>query len=217
MGYSEGIARICCGSVILVECLFWIFSYERHQLFYSIPITAIFQRSFNNTQASIFLINSSIYFFILLQLIILISSIFFIIGYKTKLSNFLLWIFISSQQVRFSVCTDGGDTLLKLFLFWGLFCDWDKKLSVDAAIVRVNSLKNSTPRISGFWGIFNLSNVSYYCMMLQLIIVHLAFVIHLRKASTFFDGTAISILQFCDFFPCFGGKPLISDTDLFFT
>jgi len=55
----------------------------------------------------------------------------FTIGYKTRLSNLLLWILTLSFQNRNLYILQAGDDLLRLLLFWGLFLPWHQYFCID--------------------------------------------------------------------------------------
>lgn len=60
-----------------------------------------------------------------------IFAILFLFGYKTKLSNLMLWLLTLSFQNRNLFILQAGDDLLRLILFWGLFLPWQYHFSLD--------------------------------------------------------------------------------------
>ena len=58
-------------------------------------------------------------------------AITFLLGYKTRWSNLLLWILTLSFQNRNLYILQGGDDLLRLLLFWGLFLPWHQNFCLD--------------------------------------------------------------------------------------
>jgi hypothetical protein len=61
-----------------------------------------------------------------------VFAFFLLLGYKTKLSTFIVWIFTISLHNRNIYILQSGDDLLRLTLFWGLFLPWDAYYSVDS-------------------------------------------------------------------------------------
>ncbi|HEX3903552.1 MAG TPA: HTTM domain-containing protein [Polyangia bacterium] len=61
-----------------------------------------------------------------------VVAIALLVGHRTRLANLLCWIFMLSIQDRNLAITDGGDTVLRMWLFWGLWCDLGAGHSVDA-------------------------------------------------------------------------------------
>lgn len=69
------------------------------------------------------------------QLFFFLVAIFFavtlLIGYKTRLSALISWLFLISLQSRNPVILQGGDIVLRLLLFWGLFLPLGSAFSID--------------------------------------------------------------------------------------
>ncbi|MDG0978414.1 MAG: hypothetical protein P8O79_01680 [Halieaceae bacterium] len=57
-------------------------------------------------------------------------------GARTRWMSFLAFVLVVSLHNRNPVLLQGGDNLLVLLLFWGLFLPWGERLSVDAAMTR---------------------------------------------------------------------------------
>ncbi|QDA61229.1 HTTM domain-containing protein [Hymenobacter jejuensis] len=55
-----------------------------------------------------------------------------LVGYKTRLSTILAWIMLVSVQNRNVLIGQGGDDLLRMLLFWGIFLPWGRVYSVDS-------------------------------------------------------------------------------------
>ena len=61
-----------------------------------------------------------------------IVYLFLLMGYKTRLFTFLSWLLLTSLQNRNTLILQGGDDLLRLILFWGIFLPWGNFYSVDS-------------------------------------------------------------------------------------
>jgi predicted DCC family thiol-disulfide oxidoreductase YuxK len=57
-----------------------------------------------------------------------------LVGYRTRLATILSWLLALSLQARNPALMQGGDMLLYLLLFWGIFLPLDARFSVDAAL-----------------------------------------------------------------------------------
>jgi hypothetical protein len=57
---------------------------------------------------------------------------FLVLGFKTKLSTLLVWLFTISLHNRNIYIQQSGDDLLRLVLFWGLFLKWGNCYSLDS-------------------------------------------------------------------------------------
>jgi hypothetical protein len=61
----------------------------------------------------------------------IISSIFLMLGYKTRLANIMTWVFLISIQNRNPIINYGADQLLACTLFFGIFLPWGSRFSLD--------------------------------------------------------------------------------------
>ena len=57
-----------------------------------------------------------------------------LVGYRTRIATVVSWILLLSLQSRNPGVMQGGDMLLYLLLFWGIFLPLDARFSVDAAL-----------------------------------------------------------------------------------
>ncbi|RYZ20865.1 MAG: hypothetical protein EOP49_47350, partial [Sphingobacteriales bacterium] len=60
------------------------------------------------------------------------SALALAFGWRTKLASFLSWILILSLHNRNPFVLQGGDDLLRIMLFYGMFLPWGKRWSADA-------------------------------------------------------------------------------------
>lgn len=68
-------------------------------------------------------------------LFFLIAAVFavcLLVGYKTRYVSFLSWAFLLSLQNRNTMILQGGDDLVRMLLFWGIFLPWGAYYSLDA-------------------------------------------------------------------------------------
>ncbi len=120
-------------------------------------------------------ISGELWWQILLFIINAICIIALLIGFRTKLLTFICWTFLVSLQNRNPFILQGGDDLLRLILFWGLFLPWGERYSI--------SKTSSTPN-----NYFSLANVGY-----ALLVCSVYFFSALLKTSPEWhsEGTAI--------------------------
>lgn len=80
-------------------------------------------------------LNGSYEYALLVAIIGLLASITFTLGWKTRISNLVIWLVIISFQARFpEIATSGGDMLLRIFFFWSLFLPMSAVYSFDHAV-----------------------------------------------------------------------------------
>jgi Vitamin K-dependent gamma-carboxylase len=60
-----------------------------------------------------------------------ICALFLVLGWKTRLFTFLSWLLLISLQNRNPYILQGGDELLRLSLFWGMFLPLGRHYSLD--------------------------------------------------------------------------------------
>lgn len=85
---------------------------------------------------SLFQFNDSYGFALMLFIATALIYLFLLAGCKTKLVTFLAWFMLTSLQNRNTLILQGGDDLLRLILFWGMFLPWGNFYSIDAAMLR---------------------------------------------------------------------------------
>ncbi|WP_299825878.1 HTTM domain-containing protein [uncultured Pontibacter sp.] len=71
------------------------------------------------------------------QVVLFILAAFFacwmLVGYKTRIATIASWLLLMSLQNRNLLIGQGGDDLLRMLLFWGMFLPWGRHYSYDAA------------------------------------------------------------------------------------
>lgn len=97
---------------------------------------------------SLFNLNGSFAFVLIVSIIGMIASLFYSLGLRTKLSNIIVWVVIMSFHSRFQQINHGGDNLLRLMLFWSLFLPMNAFYSFDSVL---SSSKPEEKTYSG-WG-----------------------------------------------------------------
>jgi len=55
-----------------------------------------------------------------------------LVGYRTRIASVLVWLLWASLHARMPLVLNGGDTLLRLVLFWAMFAPMGARFSVDA-------------------------------------------------------------------------------------
>ena len=129
---SLAILRISLGALILLDL-----SIRASDLkaFYSdegvLPLKALFMHSWNLWDLSIHTISGLWQIQALLFIIAAIFAIFLLFGYKTQLSSIICWFFMLSLHNRNPLILQGGDDMLRMILFWGIFLPWGKFYSID--------------------------------------------------------------------------------------
>lgn len=88
-----------------------------------------------NWRMSLLSLNGSYTFALMLAIAGMLASITFTLGWRTRISNIIIWLTIISFQARFpEAASSGGDMLLRIFLFWSIFLPMSARYSMDRAV-----------------------------------------------------------------------------------
>ena len=131
-------------------------------------------------QPSIHLLSGSGFLQGLLFLAAGLIALALLVGYRTRLATILSWIFLISLQNRNPMVHYGGDMLLMLLVFWGMFLPLGARFSVDAAL----SPHDTPPRNAYF-------SAATMALLIQCMSVYF-FTALLKTSSEWIpDGTAV--------------------------
>ncbi|MCW3103812.1 MAG: hypothetical protein JWO09_2252 [Bacteroidetes bacterium] len=131
--------RVCIASVILLDLGIRLTDLEA---FYAntgvMPLEMLFEHSWNAYFISFHTISGLWQVQLLLFLFSFFCGVMLFIGYRTKLFTFLSWLMMLSLHNRNGLILQGGDDLLRMVLFWGIFIPWGARYSCDQLIDRVD-------------------------------------------------------------------------------
>jgi uncharacterized membrane protein len=134
--------RICIAAVILFDLGIRLTDLEA---FYSdtgvVPLPMLFEHSWNSYYISFHSMNGMWQFQLVLFMFSFFCATMLFLGYRTKLFTFLSWLMMLSLHNRNGLILQGGDDLLRMVLFWGMFLPWGARYSCDA-------IKEDAPRDS---------------------------------------------------------------------
>ena len=82
---------------------------------------------------SIHLFNGSVWFQAALAGLALVFALLLLVGYRTPLSCLVSWFLLISVHARNPALMQGGDQLLRMLLFWGIFLPLGACYSLDSA------------------------------------------------------------------------------------
>lgn len=137
-----------------------IFRASDLKAFYSgegvLPITPLFQYLWSPYFLSLFNITEHYYLLAILFAIYAVCVGSLLVGYKTKWSTLLVWVFLISLHNRNPLILQAGDHLLRMIVFWGIFLPWGYLYSID-------SLKNIEVRKTYIYESF--ASIAYICQV----------------------------------------------------
>ena len=99
------------------------------------------------------------------------AAVFLLIGLRTRAATIVTWLLLTSLHLRDPFVVYGGDTLLRMMLFWGMFLPLGARLSIEAAPYRTD--RSSVQR----W-----ASIASAALLLQIVIVY--FVAGAEKLGT---------------------------------
>ncbi|MBK49515.1 MAG: hypothetical protein CL768_00530 [Chloroflexi bacterium] len=112
---------------------------------------------------SFHLANGSELFQIILFAINIALAFLLLVGYRTRITTILLFLFTVSLHARNPLILNGGDDILRLFLFWSIFLPLGAIWSIDSAL-------DTAKRPEGKYHF----SVASFGLILQVVIIYLA-------------------------------------------
>ncbi|MDB5257457.1 MAG: hypothetical protein JWM14_2152 [Chitinophagaceae bacterium] len=124
--------RIGIAIVILVDLLIRASDLEA---FYSdtgvLPLELLFRKGWNEYFVSVHTISGLWQVQLILFLFSFFCAVMLLMGYRTQLFTVLSWFMLLSLHNRNGFILQGGDDLLRMILFWGMFIPWGARYSYD--------------------------------------------------------------------------------------
>ena len=141
---SLAVFRIGLGLIVLADLIIRSFDIKA---FYSdegvLPRSLLLTQYSNIWNFSVYLLNGTVQFQILLFIISAIFAVLLIIGYKTRFVTFISWILLLSLQNRNPFLFYLADGVLRMCFFWSMFLPLGAVYSVDRML---NSSQNPVPK-----------------------------------------------------------------------
>lgn len=94
------------------------------------------------------------------------SALFFALGFRTRLANFLTWLVLMSFHARFPEVNHGGDNLLRIMLFISFFLPMNTHASVDRVLFL--DKENSDQNKKFNYEYFSVFTVSWIMLILSM-------------------------------------------------
>jgi hypothetical protein len=99
---------------------------------------------------------------LLLFLVNAVFAVMLLVGWRTRLATVVCWLFLISLQNRNPMVLQGGDVLLRVLVFWGMFLPLGAYLSVDC--------RSRRPQPGGEMQVFSAGTVA---LILQVCLVYI--------------------------------------------
>jgi hypothetical protein len=137
--------------------------------------------------------------------VFLIAGVFalaLLVGYRTRLAAVVSWLLLVSLHVRNPMVLNGGDSLFRMLLFWGMFLPLGTCWSVDAA--RREGKRDpdrSTERST-------VASVATAALLLQMVLLYVTNAIHKSRGEQWLNGEAVVYVFSLDQFTVLLGNVL---------
>ena len=136
------VMRIWVAGIILIDLAIRATDLEAH---YSnmgvLPLQVLHQYLWNPQFFSFHALSGLWQFQLLLFALAALAAACLLLGYKTKTATVVSWLLLLSLQNRNPLIAQGGDDLLRMLLFWGMFLPWGRYYSYDALHAPEGNLK----------------------------------------------------------------------------
>lgn len=165
---SLSLMRITVALTLATDLLVRVFNLKAH---YSdqgvLPVEALYRMAWNDHYFSIHAISGSLFIQTIIFTLNLFCIFFLLIGYRTKLFTFLCWLFLVSLHNRNPLVHQGGDDLLRLILFWGMFLPWNYYYSIDSKRIVNDPKPMSFFTLAGFAYMLQVGYVYFFSAILK--------------------------------------------------
>lgn len=129
---SLALFRMVLGFVILLDLAGRAPSLRAHYTDAGVLPRGTVLSSLNEWRWSVLLANGTLTFQAILFLLTAVAAILLIVGLRTRLMTFIIWIMVISIQVRNPWLSSGADTLMRMLLFWAMFLPLGAHWSLDS-------------------------------------------------------------------------------------
>jgi hypothetical protein len=165
---SISLLRIGVGVTLFIDLIIRFYNLEAHYTDYGVlPLEALFRLSWNEYFFSIHTISGLPLFQIIIFAFNLICVLGLLVGYRTKLFTILCWVFLISLHNRNPLIHQGGDDLLRLIVFWGMFLPWNYYYSIDAQRISTSHKANNYFSIGCFALLLQIGYVYFFSAILK--------------------------------------------------
>ena len=146
------------------------------------PVSDLYQVGFPAV-ISLFALSGETWYLAFVFLLNALVLLALLLGWKTKWATLLSWLFLLSLHNRNNTILNGGDTWLRLTLFWAMFVPWARYWSLDSSV----SLKDETEEETSCFGVSSLAFVG------QVFLVYLFAGLYKTGSSWWTDASAVKL------------------------
>lgn len=140
---SLAVFRIAMALVVLWDAINRVPNLRIHYTDAGIMPRSLLVDEFVRWRWSVNLVNDTWTFQMLCLLVTAVAAICLALGYRTRVMAVIVWVMITSIQVRNPLVLSGADTFLRVLLFWMMFLPLGAVWSIDSLRAGVNRARVS--------------------------------------------------------------------------
>ncbi len=128
--------RVNLGGLLIVDLILRARDLGDHYTDAGVLPRAALLETATGWRPSLHLVSGSAEIQALLLIVAGLVAVALMVGYRTRLATVVSWVLLISLHNRNPMVLQGGDVLLRMLLFWGMFLPLGARYSVDAALRR---------------------------------------------------------------------------------
>lgn len=130
---SLAVLRIGMGFIMFWDLVLRARDLVPHYTDYGVmPRSALLELGWNPSFLSFHMMSGHWFWMLVLFLFAMAVNLLVMVGWRTRLMTVLAWLLLISLQNRNPMVLNGGDILVRVVVFWGLFLPWGARWSLDA-------------------------------------------------------------------------------------
>ncbi len=131
---SLALFRVCLALMILYDLLLRSFKISVFYTDAGVLPRSLWLNSTHHFHWSLHSASGLLWYQVLLFVLAAIFAVCLLVGYRTRVMTALSWVMLQSLINRNNYLSQGGDELLVLLAFWGMFLPLNARFSIDAAL-----------------------------------------------------------------------------------
>ncbi|EGG22493.1 hypothetical protein DFA_04621 [Cavenderia fasciculata] len=163
-----------------------------------LPRAVVADNYWNTNWFSFHLMSGAVPFMQFLFLVNIVICFSVMIGYRSRLSMFLHYIFVLSLQARNNIVGHGGDVYMRVISYFAFFLPIGSVWSIDSAFKR-NVLRRETKK-------YNITNFASFAIILQIFFLYVFSYVHKTGDEWRKDYTATYFALQLDYFRTFAAE-----------
>jgi hypothetical protein len=141
---------------------------------------ATFPSFFHMSDLSIHVLSGAVWYQAVLFIIEAALAVLLLVGYHTRIVTVGSWLLLVSMHTRNPLVMTGGDTLLRMLVFWGMFLPLGARYSIDSAL-NVSLSKRRT----------RIADAASFAMMVQVLCMYFMSGLLKNHDMWHVDGSAV--------------------------